>query len=207
MEGRTRAISAMTTGAIESYRKGAALLDKEVARDLNARDLQEQLLLAHTNIGRRFSSGGETLKTRFRPLRKRPRKPRRSTPETSDFLPCPAVVAGVYGPGLGPGAWRAARRGLCRHFRRGWSLHENRSRSADGGSRSTLRRRPGQVSLASRHFGVGYALVALGDRTGGDSYYRQALDIQLEGDRDYRRRMLAASNSEHPHHRELADDL
>ena len=62
-----------------------------------------------------------------------------------------------------------------------------------------------QVSLASRHFRVGYALAALGDRTAEISYYRQALDIQLKGDAVMR--AVAASNPGHPHSRELADGL
>jgi tetratricopeptide (TPR) repeat protein len=62
-----------------------------------------------------------------------------------------------------------------------------------------------QVSLASRHFRVGYALNELGDRTGEVSYHREALEIQLKGDAVMR--TLSASNPKRPHRRELADDL
>jgi tetratricopeptide (TPR) repeat protein len=62
-----------------------------------------------------------------------------------------------------------------------------------------------QVSLASARFRVGYALRALGDRTGDVSYYQQALDIEIKGDAVMR--ALAAAIPDKPRRRELADGL
>jgi len=60
-------------------------------------------------------------------------------------------------------------------------------------------------NLASRYFRVGYALKVLGERTGDASYFRRALDTELQGDAVMRE--LARLHPEHSRERELADDL
>jgi tetratricopeptide (TPR) repeat protein len=190
-----------TTGAIESYRKGAALLDKEVARDLNARDLQEQLLLAHTNIGRVSIRQGNA-KEAISALTQATAEAEALYARYHDFSHAQQLslaymdLAQAQGLAGGPkGPLPAFQEGLVTS-RKSLEVLEAAGPSSE---------ESWQVSLASRHCRVGYALVALGDRTGDISYYRQALDIQLKGDAIMR--ALAASNPEHPRPRELADDL
>ena len=190
-----------TTGALESFRKGVALLEKEAARYPNAAGVEEQLSQAYANLGRvlvrqgkaeeaisvlrRSSTGAEALYARYHDF-----------PHAQNLsLAYNYLAQAQHLLGDQKGSLAASQEALATS-RKSLAILE----AAGPKSEESW-----QVNLASRHFRVGYALSALGDRTGEVTYYRQALDIQLKGDAVMR--ALAASNPQRPHRRELADGL
>lgn len=190
-----------TTGALESFRKAESLLKREEARYPNDAGVQEQLSQVHTNLGkvlirqgkaveaisvlRQASAEAEALSMRFH-------DPAHSQRLSLAYM-CLAQAQSLAGDQSG--SFAAYQEGLTTS-RKSLEILE----AAGPQSEESW-----QVSLASRHFRVGYALNALGALTGDSSYYRQALDIQLKGDAIMR--ALAAARRERPHQRELADDL
>jgi tetratricopeptide (TPR) repeat protein len=190
-----------TTGALLSFRKGVTLLERESARYPNAAGVQEQLLQAHTNLGRVLARQGK-LDEAISVLRKATAEAEALYTRYHDFSHAQQLSL-AYAYLAEAQTLACGQKGVLTAFQEVLAT----SRKSLGileaaGPRSE---ESWQVSLASRHFRVGYALRALGGRTGDVSYYRQALDIELKGDAVMR--ALAASNPERPHRRELADGL
>jgi serine/threonine protein kinase/tetratricopeptide (TPR) repeat protein len=191
-----------TPGALDSYRKGAGLLERERVRSPADISTAERLAHAYESLGR--------VLTRERRI-----------PEAIDVI--------RHAIGLMEAVCIAAptnlmyRAGLSRQYA---VLAEAQSVvPAQGASTAALEEslatseKSLQVMLAggqhsdefwmyntaSRYFRVGYALKLLGDRTGDRSYYQRALETQLQGDAVMR--ALARMHPEHSRERELADDL
>jgi non-specific serine/threonine protein kinase/serine/threonine-protein kinase len=190
-----------TTGAVESFRKGVALLEKEAVRYPKATGVQEQLSQAYTGLGVVLTRQGETNEA-IAVLRLGIAQTAKLYSHHHDFSHAQqlslayASMAQAQDVAHGRNGPLAAFHEEVDTSRKSLEILESSGPQAE---------ESWQVSLASRHFRVGYALGALGDRTGEVSYYQQALDIQLKGDAVMR--ALAASNPKRPHRRELADGL
>jgi eukaryotic-like serine/threonine-protein kinase len=190
-----------TTGALVSFRKGAALLEREAALYPNAAGVQEQLLQAHTSLGRvlvRQGNAGESISI----MRQAVAEGEALYARYHDFSHAQQLSLAYQYLAQAQdlacnqdGSLKTCQEVIVKSRKALETLEAAGPRSEESW----------QFNLASRHFGLGYALQGLGDRTGNVSYYRQALDIQLKGDAVMR--ALAASNPERPRRRELADDL
>ena len=190
-----------TNGALESFRKAATLLEREAARDPNAAGVQEQLLQAHTNLGRVLVRQGKTEEA-ISVLRQASGEAEALYARHHDSAHAQTLSL-AYSDLAGAQGFAGDRSELLAEYQQ--ELATSRKALEVLEAAGPQSGESWQVSLASRHFRVGYALFGLGDRTGDISYYRQALEIQLKGDAIMR--ALAASNPGHPHRRELADDL
>jgi tetratricopeptide (TPR) repeat protein len=190
-----------TTGALESFRKGVALLEREAARYPNAGGVQEQLSQAYTSLGRVLVRQGKA-EDAILVLRRASEQAEALYARHHDFSHAQKLSLSDNDLASALGLAGDQTRSVATLLE-GLAISRKSLEVLEAaGPRSE---ESWQVSLASRHFRVGYALLGLGDWTGDRSYYTQALDIQLKGDAVMR--ALAASNPERPHRRELADDL
>lgn len=190
-----------TAGAIQSYRKALALLEREAARHPNDVAVEKALALAYSSLAqvlvrqkepsatdfvRRSIASAEALSARF------PRDPGYRLDISRAYV--------VLGQALKVEADRtrslaAYQQALAAH-RKSVAIHEATGPRDDA---SWLNR------LAPKYFYVGYALRDLGERTGDVSYYRQALDVSRKGSALYQR--LAAANPTQNNLRNVADGL
>jgi non-specific serine/threonine protein kinase/serine/threonine-protein kinase len=188
-----------TSGALESFRKAAALLEREAAQDASSPGVQEQLAQAHATLGAvlvRMGKAEEAVSV----LKQAAAEAEALYHRNHDFSHAQKLSLAYSYLAQAQGA--AALKGSVPASE---ELATSRKALEILEAAGPRPEESWQVSLASRHFRVGYALRALGDSTGEISYYRQALDIQLKGDAVLR--ALAASNPGRPYRRELADDL
>lgn len=190
-----------TAGALLSFRKGVALLEREASRYPNADSLREQLSQAYTSLGRVLVRQGNAEEA-ISVLRRASAEAEARYTRYHDVLRAQNLSL-VYSYLAQALDFDAGQRGSLTASQE--ALATSRKALAVLEAAGPQSGESWQLSLASRQFRVGYALWQLGDRTGEASYYRQALDIQLKGDAVMR--ALAASNPERPHRRELADDL
>jgi tetratricopeptide (TPR) repeat protein len=188
-----------TAGAVESFRKGVALLEREVAHYPDATGVQEQLSQAYTRLGTvliRQGRADEAIAVLRGALAQATilYRDHHGLSHAQQLSLAYASLAQAQEMAHGQNGPLVAFQEEVATSRKSLEILESAGPQAE---------ESWQVSLASRHFRVGYALQALGDRTGELSYYQQALDIQLKGDAVMR--ALAASNPKRPHQRELAD--
>lgn len=190
-----------TAGALESYRKGLALLEREAARRPNDAALQEQLAQAYMNVSfilmRQKNAEGSMAAAR---------QAIAATEALSERYPQNTAYREKLSTAyrrLGQGQHvAAAQSGSVAGFQQ--VLASYRKSLAILEAAGPHIEESWQARLSSAYFYIGYALLELGDRTGEASYYRQALDSQLKGGAI--NRMLAAVRPE-PNRRNLGDGL
>jgi tetratricopeptide (TPR) repeat protein len=190
-----------TAGALESFQKGAVLLEGEAARHPNAAGVREALMHAQMRVGNVLTRQGKADEA-ISVLTRATEEAEALYNRSHDFSAAQQLSqAYVY---LAQAQQVAGeQKGSVAVLQEALSTSRKSLQVLEAvGQRGE---ESWQVSLASAQFRVAYALKALGNRSGDVSYHRQALDIQLQGHAVMR--ALAASNPNKPRRRELADGL
>jgi non-specific serine/threonine protein kinase/serine/threonine-protein kinase len=191
-----------TAGALESYRTARALLEREAALHPGDTVIQERLRQVYMNLGRVMARESDTtaaievldraIATAEALHRRRPQNPA----YIESLARAYAYLAEAQSAAAEKTKSEVALQEVLATSRKALEIQEAAGPQAG---------ESWQISLSSKYFHIGYALYALGDRTGDVSYYRHALENQLKGDAI--NRALAAAQPERAIRREFADGL
>ena len=188
-----------TAGALESYQKAEALLEREAGRHPLDPAVEVPLCTVYLTSGRTLERLGDidaALEIFSRAIRGAESLLARDPARVSyrEQLSLAYRYKGEALSGRAVSGPVAASEEVLATYRRSLEIH------VAGGSHPD---ESWQRSLSNIYFSIGNALQALGAKTGDVAYFRQALDQMVQG-RAIRQR-LAAAHPEHEYRRDLAD--
>jgi non-specific serine/threonine protein kinase/serine/threonine-protein kinase len=189
-----------TSGALESYRKAQALLEREALRHPNDANIEQRLPEIYMRIGRILERQrsvapaiailNRSIEVAERLFLRDPREPARRLTLSRAY----AYLAETQQLAADQAGSFAGYEKVLATSRKSVDILEAGGQYSD---------EQWLTNLSSRYFRVGYALWALAEHTGDLSYYRQALEVQVKGEAINRK--LAAAHPQQA--RALADGL
>ena len=192
-----------TAGALESYQKGLALLERESARHPGDLAIQEELVQANMDVGVIFmrqkradasiAAANRAIALAQALTERDPRNPVFTEKLSNAYLRLgQAQDVAAEQRGSIAEKWQ-----VLATYKKAVGILEAAGPHAEPFW---------QARLATLYFYIGYPLRVLGDRTGDVRYYKESLDSSLKGDA-INRQLLAADPNRIDYIRRLADGL